>query len=178
MSSRWSRDNLVTCHPAQLYDGKILEPIDEDSLEILIRDLERQTGPVYVGAGRMGVLTWDISCTRDDGAFTLQVPLALDEPGTRGRARRDVPRLNAENMRHFIGQGLARFVLPPKNLMTLGGDVPAATFAVLPDHHPVSFGRGSLHVELAEGARSWLVPLGPRATAELLAEMGAALAYH
>ena len=45
-------------------------------------------------------------------------------------------------------------------------------------HHPISFGRGGLHVELAEGELSWLVSLGPHASADLLAEMIAALVYH
>ncbi len=179
MSSRWSRDNLVTCHPAQLYSGKVLEHIDEDALELLIRDLEKQTGPVYVGAGRMGVLTWDIGCAGADGPFILQVPLMLDEPGARGRAKRDVPRLNVENIRHFAALGLTRFLVEVKDFITLAGDVPAAMFTALPEgHHPISFGRGGLHVELADGELSWLVSLGPRASADLLAEMIAALVYH
>ena len=178
MSSRWSRDNLITCHPAQLYRGRVVEHIDEASLELLIQDLEKRRGSIYVGAGRMGVLTWDIACAGEDGPFVLQVPLVLDEPGARGRAKRDVPRLNVENMRHFIARGLKRFVVEPIDFTTLGGDVPAATFAALPDHRPITFGRGALQVELADGKHSWLVPLGPHATADLLAEMVAALAYH
>ncbi len=106
MSSRWSRDNLVTCHPAQLYDGRVVEHVDEDALEYAIRDLEKQRGSVHVGAGRMGVFTWDISCVGADGPFVLQVPLVLDEPGPRGRARRDIPRLCVENARAFIARGL------------------------------------------------------------------------
>ena len=121
MSSRWSRDNLVTCHPAQLYSGKVLEHIDEDALELLIRDLEKQSGPVYVGAGRMGVLTWDIGCAGADGPFILQVPLMLDEPGARGRAKRDVPRLNVENIRHFAARGLTRFRPRGEGLHHAGG---------------------------------------------------------
>ena len=54
----------------------------------------------------MGVFTWDIACTGADGPFMLQVPLVLDEPGTRGRAKRDVPALNVDNMRDFIARGL------------------------------------------------------------------------
>jgi len=63
-------------------------------------------------------------------------------------------------------------------VLTLAQDVPAARFAALPDHRPVSFGRGSLHVELVDGKHAWLIPLGPEATADLLAEMIAALVYH
>jgi hypothetical protein len=156
LSSRWSRDSLVTGHPGQLYDGAVLRHIDEEALERLIQDLEAAKGPVHVGAGRMGVYTWDIACTGSDGPFVLQVPLVLDERGARGRAKRDVPAQNVANMRAFIGRGLKRFVVEPIDLtlltvLTLAQDVPAARFAALPDHRPVSFGRGSLHVELVDG---------------------------
>jgi SAM-dependent MidA family methyltransferase len=178
LSSRWSRDSLLTAHPGQLYDGRVLERIDEDALELLIRALERTKGPLHVGAGRMGVFTWDIACAGADGPFTLQAPLVLDEPGKRGRARRDVPARNVANMQAFRARGLRRFVLEPIELATLAGDVPAALFAALPGHHPLTFGHGSLHVELAAGARSWLISLGRRATADLLVEMIATLVYH
>ena len=144
LSSRWSRDSLLTGHPGQLYDGAVLAHVDEDALEHLIRDLERTTGPLQVGAARMGVFTWDIACTGADGAFTLQVPLALDEPGTRGRAKRDVPAQNVASLRDFITRGLTRFAVEPIDLTVLAGNVPAALFAALPDHRPISFGRGGL----------------------------------
>src|SRR5215471_4133762 len=101
LSSRWSRDNVVTAHPARLYDGRVLERIGPDSLEYLVSELAGQRGPFRVGAGRMGVITWDVDCEDDAGAFVLQVPLALDEPGSSGRAKRDVPRLNFEQAQHF-----------------------------------------------------------------------------
>ena len=118
----------------------------------------------------MGVFTWDIACTGADGAFTLQVPLVLDEPGTRGRAKRDVPARNVANLRDFIARGLTRFAVEPIDLTVLAGSVPAALFAALPDHRPITFGRGGLHVEIADGKHAWLVALGPGATADLLAE--------
>jgi SAM-dependent MidA family methyltransferase len=177
MSSRWSRDNLVTFHPASLYDGPIVRRVGTETLASLIPALEAKLGPVEVGAGRMGVVTWDIACTGAEGPFVLQLPRVLDEPGTDGRAVRDVPRANVETMRHFAARGLARFVVAPKDLLTLG-EVPAAIFAALPEHRPLTFGRGALQVELAEGPLSWLVALGAGPTAELLAELVAALAYH
>ncbi|HEY7374472.1 MAG TPA: SAM-dependent methyltransferase [Polyangia bacterium] len=177
LSSRWSRDNLITCHPAQLY-GRVVERVDPAALGRLIQELEGRLGPIQVGPGRMGVVTWDIACAGAGGPFVLQAPLALDEPGASGRARREVPRHNADNMRAFRARGLGRFVVEPREALTLAGGVPAATFAALPDHRPIAFGRGALHVQLAEGELDWLVSLGPAATAELLAEMIAALAYH
>ena len=126
----------------------------------------------------MGVLTWDIACHDDHGPFVLQVPRALDEPGRRGRSKREVPRRNFEHMNGFIAQGLARFVATPRDLLALGGEVPAATFEALPDHHAVTFGRGAIQIERLEGKRSWLVELGEQPTADLLAEMVAALVYH
>ena len=178
LSSRWSRDNLVTSHPARLYDGRILEPIDQEALEYLMQELAQQRGPLRIGAARMGVLTWDIACEGEDGPFVVQVPLALDEPGRRGRAKRDVPRSNAESMRHFIAQGLTRFVASPKEILTLGGHVPAATFAALPGYHPIRFGQGAILLELSDAKHSWLVSLGKEATAQVLSEMVAALVYH
>src|SRR3954467_10093663 len=81
MSSRWSRDNLVTSHPARLYDGRVLERIELESLEHLVRDLQRSWGPCQLGWGRMGVFTWDITCDGNQGPFVLQVPRVLDERG-------------------------------------------------------------------------------------------------
>jgi SAM-dependent MidA family methyltransferase len=178
MSCRWSQDNLVTSDPARLYDGQVLERIDLESLGYLIPDLEKRMGPVKPGAGRMGVFTWDIACASDAGPFILQVPLVLDARGRRNRAKSDLPRLNVENMRYFRAQGLTRFVMEPRDFMILGGNVPAAIFAALPDHHPLTFGQGAVQVEPSAGRLSWAVALGPRPTADLLAEMVAALVYH
>ncbi len=178
LSSRWSRDSPVTGHPARLYNGRVRERIDSDALEALVRDLEEQRGPIELGAARLGVFTWDVACTGADGPFILQVPLVLDEPGWGDRARSDVPRLNVENMRSFIARGLTRFVVEPRALVTLGGQVPAALFSTCPEHRPIAFGRGGLHVELVDGRRSWLVSLGASATADLLVEMIGALVYH
>jgi len=178
LSSRWSRDNLVTMRPGQLYDGRVLERIEPEALEYLVQELEKTVGPVRVGAGRMGVLTWDIACEGARGPFVLQVPRALDEPGSRNRALRDVPRQNVENMRHFRERGLGRFVAEPRELVKLGGGVEAALFEPLATHHPLGFGRGAVQLELAEGSATWLVALGARATADVLAELVAALAYH
>ncbi|HYP90872.1 MAG TPA: SAM-dependent methyltransferase, partial [Polyangiaceae bacterium] len=48
----------------------------------------------------------------------------------------------------------------------------------MPDHHTVTFGLGTLRVELVEEERFWVLGLGPATTADLLAEMVAALVYH
>ena len=186
MSSRWSQDNLITSDPARLYDGPVRERITLESVEYLIPDLEKKLGPVRVGAGRMGVFTWDVTGTGAGGPFVLQVPLVLDEPGRRGRAKSDLPRLAIENARHFAARGLTRFLAEPREFMTLGGDVPAATFAALPAHHPLTFGQGAIQVEPPseeasnKGSRktSAIVALGTGPTADLLAEMVAALVYH
>ena len=178
MSSRWSRDNLVTSHPARLYNGRVLEVIELESLEYLVHDLQRSRGPCQLGWGRMGVFTWDIACESNAGPFVLQVPRVLDERGQRGRSKREVPRLNFEHMSSFIGQGLKRFVIEPKALLTLQSNVPGAIFEALPDYHTITFGLGAIQIELSEGKKSWSVGLGPQATADLLAEMVAALVYH
>jgi SAM-dependent MidA family methyltransferase len=178
LSSRWSRDNLVTMRPGRLYDGQVLERIEQDTLETLVQELERSIGPLCVGAGRMGVLTWDIACESADGPFVLQVPRVLDETGSHERATRDVPRRNVENMRYFRERGLGRFLPEPRELLELAHAVPAALFEALPGHRPVGFGRGAVQVELSDGALTWVVGLGAHATADVLAELVAALAYH
>lgn len=186
LSSRWTQDNLVTSDPARLYDGPVRERLTLESVEYLIPELEKKVGPVRAGAARMGVFTWDVGCTGRDGPFVLQVPLVLDGPGRRGRAKSELPRLAVENARHFIDSGLTRFVVEPTALMTLAGDVPAATFAALPDHHPLTFGQGAVQVEptdesaarQAASGGAAVVALGPAPTADLLAEMVAALVYH
>lgn len=178
LSSRWSRDNLVTMQPGRLYDGRVLERIEPETLEYLVQELEQRLGPVRVGAGRMGVLTWDIACEGARGPFVLQVPRTLDERGSRDRARRDVPRQNLENMRHFRERGLSRFVAEPYDTLLLDGRVPVALFGALPSHHPLGFGRGAVQLEVSEGKLAFRVGLGPAATAEALAELVAALVYH
>lgn len=164
--------------PGQLYDGAVREPIEPGTLEYLVQDLERRVGPVQVGVGRMGVLTWDIACTSAQGPFVLQVPRVLDERGSGGRAVCDVPRQNVENMRYVRERGLARFVAEPQELLSLAGGVPTALFRALPTHVPVKFGHGSVQLELSDGKRTWLVALGALGTASVLAELVAALVYH
>jgi SAM-dependent MidA family methyltransferase len=175
MSSRWSRDNLITAHPAQLYDGRVEERIGPESIDYLIQDLAGRRGPLEVVAGRMGVFTWDLVCRDATGRFVVVVPLALDEPSSSGRAKRDVPRLSLEHARYFRERGLGRYVLEPQALWQLSGGVPAATFAALERHVPVTLGAGAARLRLPDG---WLLALGPGGTAELLAEMVAALVYH
>ncbi len=178
MSSRWSFDNVVTCHPEHLYGGEVLEVIDPDALEHLVAEALEGLGAARVGAARMGVLTWDIALETERGPLTLQLPRVLDEPGGRGRAKRDVPGQCFQNARHFRAERLARFVVEPRELSTLGGRVPAALFGALPEHRRITIARGALRVELTEGKLLWQIGLGTGATAELLAEMVAALVYH
>jgi SAM-dependent MidA family methyltransferase len=178
LSSRWSRDNLVTMRPGRLYDGRVLERIEPEALEYLVQDLEQHIGKIRVGAGRMGVLTWDIDCESTQGHFVLQVPRVLDERGSRERAVRDVPAENLRNMRHFRERGLSRFVAEPREFRMLDGRVPAALFGALSTHHQLGFGQGSIQLELYEGRQTFRVGLGASATAEVLAELVAALVYH
>ncbi len=178
LSSRWSRDNLVTSHPGRLYDGAVLEELDVDALEGLLPELVATKGPLELGAVRMGVFTWDVACADARGRFVLQLPRVLDEPGRRGRAKRDVPRQNHDNMRAFIAQGLTRFVVEPRELVTLAGGVTGALFDALPSHHRLSFARGRAQIEIEQGPLAWFVAMSAATTAELLSEVVAALVYH
>jgi SAM-dependent MidA family methyltransferase len=178
MSSRWSRDNLISSHPARLYDGSVIEAIELESLAYLVEDLQHSRGPCQMGWGRMGVFTWDVVCESERGPFVLQVPRVLDERGRRGRSKREIPRLNFEHLSGFISQGLTRFAVRPESLVTLAGNVPGAIFEALPEYRTITFGLGAIQLELSENDKAWVLGLGPEATADLLAEMIAALVYH
>ncbi|HYQ01285.1 MAG TPA: SAM-dependent methyltransferase [Polyangiaceae bacterium] len=178
MSSRWSRDNLVSSHPARLYDGQVIEQIELESLPYLVEDLQRLRGPCEMGWGHMGVFTWDIVCQSEQGPFVLQVPRLLDERGRRGRSKRLVPQLNFEHLSAFIAKGLKRFAVAPKALLTLAGNVPGVIFEALPEYHTITFGLGAIQIELSERNKSWVLGFGAEATADLLCEMIAALVYH
>ena len=51
MSSRWSKDNLVTSHPARLYDGPIRELIHQPELEYLVEEVAQKTAATGRAAG-------------------------------------------------------------------------------------------------------------------------------
>lgn len=178
MSSRWSQDNLITCHPKGLYTGKVRAQISQDALDQILQQVAEKTGPLVPQAAHMGVYTWDISCQSEDGPIVVQVPLVLDEPGKRKRSRSEVPRLNVANMGHFRERKLTRFAATPLRFLTLDSGIPVAIFTRLVDHHALTFGQGCLQVDLCEGEESWSICLGPQRTADLLTEMVAALVYH
>lgn len=178
MSSRWSRDNLITCHPASLYNGPVQAHIDQQLLGELLQELERTTGPLVLHHVLMGVCTWDIACQSPHGPIVVQLPLVLDEPGERARAKSAVPHLNAANMRYYIDRGLTRFVNTPLCSLTLGAGVQASVFAGLTQYHSLTFSQGALQVDLSSDDESWNISLGPRRTAELMAEIVAAIVYH
>ena len=106
MSSRWSRDNLVTCHPAQLYSGtragahrrgRARAP-DPGSREAARAGLRRR-GPH--GRAHLG----HRAAPAPTGRSSCRCRWCSTSPARGGRAKRDVPRLNVENMRHFVGAG-------------------------------------------------------------------------
>lgn len=175
LSSWWSRDNLITSHPARLYDGRVIAHVDRDTLESLVQELATLRGSLVAGEGRMGVFTWDFQFEDARGAFVLHLPLNLDEPGRRGRSRRDVPRQLVENARHYRAQGLTRYVFEPDALVSLPSGVDVAIFPAALGYSAVSFGCGAIRVH-ASG--EWIVELGTAGTAEVLAEAIAALVYH
>ena len=48
LSSRWSRDNLVTPEMARLYTGAVTQRIDVERLEGCLAELHRRFGPIEV----------------------------------------------------------------------------------------------------------------------------------
>lgn len=177
LSTAWSRDNLVTGHPARFYGGPVREVVTDESLDYVVEELEKATGPVRVSEARLGTFGWQLTVDGADGASVLHVPLAVDDPGPEGRCLSAIPRRTLEHQRAFIERGLTRFTIAPKGLVPLGDRLHAALFPALPDHHPLIFERGALGLRLHRGEQASIVPLGLADTAELLAEMVAALAY-
>lgn len=178
LSVAWSRDNPITGHPARLYDGKVQQVVTQQSLPAVVRLLEQELGPVSVQGARLGVHGWKLDFRHGASAHQLQFPGALDEAGSRGRCRRLLPQLNLEHQRSFIRQGLERFAAPPERVLRLGNSLPVALFDDRAGYAELLFARGGLCVRQEEGAQSWRIDLDPPQTADLIAEMIAALCYY
>src|SRR5688572_20704370 len=112
LSSRWSRDNLLTPDPARLYNGAVSERVGVAEVEEHLRRLMARRGPFEVTLGGLGVLSWSIRCQCKTGDFVLQLPLVVDALGVSGRSKQRVPERCFENARHFAAQGLDRYLLP------------------------------------------------------------------
>lgn len=177
-SSRWSLDNPITCHPSLLYDGKVEQLVSPRSLGFVIGELKKSLGPFHHEPPRLSMASWDLECTNEGGAFLARIPLAVDLPGSAGRSRSGAARASVAEARRWRDSGLGRFVVPPRDLVVVGGKLPVAVFPSCPDHHPLTFARGGLQVHTRDGGQAWRVPLGQGATSELLTEMVALLAYH
>lgn len=174
----WPQDNLITAQPAVLYNGRIEKWVSQRSLPVIFSALERELGPFTPVEVLPGAYAWRVRCNAESGRFTLEIPLAVDEAGQRGRRRVDVPRHDVENIRRFLAAGLTRFVLPPQRLATLAGELPVAVLDPAEDYDTVGFERGCIQVRAQHAPGAKEIPLSLESTAELLTEMIAALAYH
>lgn len=178
LSSRWSRDNLLTPDPARLYAGVVSERIGVERLEELLRELTVRLGAFEVTTGALGVLSWGIRCRGTTGDFVLQLPLVRDSEGIGGRSKQRVPERCFENARYFAEQGLDRYLLEAERLFDLPAGHKGASFLLPPGYFPLTFGLGAARVDFDDAAGSWVVSLGRRATADITSELVAALAYH
>lgn len=178
LSSRWSRDNLLTPEPARLYDGTVSARVGVADVDELVGQLTASLGPFEVTTGALGVLSWDLRCRSASGDFLLQLPLVLDTEGVGGRSRQRVPERCFEHAGHFAAQGLDRYLLPGERLLELSAELRGATFALPRGYLPLTFGLGAARVDFEDSAGSWIASLGPRTTQQLSVELTAALAYH
>src|SRR5688572_16960669 len=87
LSSRWSRDNLLTPDPARLYNGAVGKRMGVLEVEEHVRELRARCGPFEVTTGVLGVLSWSIRCNGKTGDFLLQLPLVMDAEGVSGRSK-------------------------------------------------------------------------------------------
>lgn len=178
LSSRWSRDNLLTPDPARLYTGAVTERIGVERLEQQLRDLVARLGAFEVTTGALGVLSWGVRCRAATQEFLLQLPLVRDGDGIGGRSKQRVPERCFENSRHFAAQGLDRYLLEGEQLVELGANLRGASFSLPRGYFPLTFGLGAARVDFEDAAGSWVATLGNRATATITGELVAALTYH
>jgi len=178
LSSRWSRDSLITPEMARLYTGAVTARLGVGELESHLRTLSGRWGPIEVLTGSLGVLSWNIRCARGAGQSLLLLPLGSDEPGVGGRSKRSVPERCFQNAQHFAARGLDRYLLQPEQLLELQGTGPCASFVLPPGHSALTFGLGSARVDLVDDAGAWVVRLGAEATGQALRELVRVLAYH
>lgn len=178
LSSRWSRDNLLTPDPARLYNGTVGARVGVAEVEEHLRQLMARRGPFDVTTGGLGVLSWSIRCQSRAGDFLLQLPLAMEAEGVGGRSKRHVPERCFEHARHFAEQGLGRYLLCGEQLLDLSPQLRGATFSLPPGHFPLTFGLGSARVDFEDAGGSWIASFGSRTTRKLTRELLAALAYH
>jgi len=178
LSSRWSRDNLLTPEMKRLYTGKVLARLGVEELEERLAGISRQYGALEVDTGSLGVLSWNVRARLKGASTLLLVPLLSDEAGVGGRSKQTVPERCFENARHFLGRGLGRYLLAPQALFPLPGFGPAASFFLPEGPSALTFGLGSARVDRVDDDGAWLVRLGTAATADVTRELLAALAYH
>lgn len=178
LSSRWSRDNLLTPDPARLYNGAARERVGVAEVEEHLRRLMAQSGPFEVTTGGLGVLAWSLRCRSKTGDFLLQLPLLVDAEGVSGRSRQRVPERCFENARHFAAQGLDRYLLPGERLLDLSRELRGASFSLPRGYLPLSFGLGAARIDFEDAAGSWIASLGSRPTMHVTRELMAVLAYH
>lgn len=178
LSSRWSRDNLLTPDPARLYSGAAGARVGVAEVEAQVRELMARRGPFEVTTGGLGVLSWSIRCQSQTGDFLLQLPLVWDAEGISGRSKQRVPERCFENARHFAAQGLDRYLLPGEQMLDLPSQLRGATFSLPRGYFPLTFGLGAARVDFEDAAGSWIASVGKRATLHLTRELIAALAYH
>jgi len=178
LSSRWSRDNLITPEIARLYTGAVEARVGVSELEQHLARLTERSGPLEVETGSLGVLSWNIRCARGEKRSLLLLPLVSDGEGVGGRSKRLVPERAFEHARQFRRQKLNRYLLTPQHLFEVDGVGRGASFSLPEGYSPLSFGLGSARLDLLETEEARALYLDRSATAEVTTELLAALAYH
>jgi SAM-dependent MidA family methyltransferase len=178
LSSRWSRDNLITPEVARLYTGAVRERVGVEELQRHLARLSERNGPLEVETGSLGVLSWNIRCARGAKRSLLLLPLVSDGEGVGGRSKRLVPERAFEHARQFRRQKLNRYLLTPEHLFEVDGVGRGASFSLPDGYSTLSFGLGSARLDLLEADEPRVLYLDRSATAEVTTELLAALAYH
>ena len=178
LSSRWSRDNLITPEIARLYTGAVLTRVGVEELQLQLARLSERSGPLEVETGSLGVLSWNIRCVRGANRSLLLLPLVSDGEGVGGRSKGLVPERAFEHARQFRRQKLNRYLLTPQHLFDVDGVGRGASFSLPDGYSALSFGLGSARLDLIETDEPRVAYLDRSATARVTTELLAALSYH
>jgi SAM-dependent MidA family methyltransferase len=178
LSSRWSRDNLITPDPSRLYTGPFSARVGVEQLQEQVDALTSVLGDFEVEEANLGVLSWNVRGRDRRGPVHLVLPLGIDQAGVGGRSKARVPERCFEHARTFTERRLDRYLLAPDQLVEARGAGEGACFRLPSGYLPLTFGLGRVRVDVVGEDGAWGISLGARSTREILVELCAAMAYH
>ncbi len=177
LSSRWSKDNLLTPDPKRLYSGTRLHTVSLETLQVCLEQLAARRQSMSVTSGGLGVLSWNVRYEDSTGSNLLLVPLCVDEPGVGGRSLGTVPARCDQHEKLLSGLGLTRYLLPSRGQIAFSSELIGARFAVPDGYRALTYSLGSARVDVEEDGEDFIHVLSFAATCHITTEIIAALSY-